>query len=114
MLRRSVVGNFFLLAQDSPALDADLDAVGAGLDGELLILDIRDLAYDTAAGGDDVADLEAVAHFLIGLVSLALRTDQNEIEYDDDKNEGKKRKQGRGGVRGFSGGGRGSHQKDVL
>ena len=75
----SILGNSLLRA-DRPAVEANLHAVGAGLNGDDIILDIAYASNDAADGGHNIADLQRVAHLRFRLISLTLRTDEHEVE----------------------------------
>ena len=59
--------------------ELDADAVSAGLQDELVLLDIDNNTGDTADGGDIIAGLDGRAHLLCFLLALVLGTDQHEV-----------------------------------
>ena len=71
---------------------------------------LRSVAHHAADGADAVANLEVVEHRLGFLVLLALRTDQQEVEHDEDQDHRHKLHgivdDGRAGAHGLGRGGR--------
>nr|DAE67399.1 MAG TPA: hypothetical protein [Caudoviricetes sp.] len=84
------LGSRSFLAADRPAVDLELGAVARGLDDQRVVLDADNAADKAADGRDLVANRNGVAHLALLLVALALRTDQYEIENDDQYDQRKK------------------------
>ena len=59
----------------------------AGLDDDVVALDVDDLTDDAADGRDLIAHAQAFAHLSHGLLLLVLRPDQQEIEDTDHDSE---------------------------
>ena len=93
-----------------PAGDHHLGLLVADLDGQHVVLDADDGRVNAADGADAVANLEVVEHRLGFLVLLALRTDQQEVEHDEDQDHRHKLHgivdDGRAGAHGLGRGGR--------
>lgn len=72
-----------LLTADRPAVNLELRAVARRLDDQNVVLDADYAADKTTDGGNLITDLDGVTHIALLFVALALRTDQEKVEYDD-------------------------------
>ena len=77
------LGRRSLLTADRPAVNLELRTVARRLDDQNVVLDADNAADKTTDGGDLITDRDGVTHIALLLVALALRTDQEKVEYDN-------------------------------
>lgn len=78
-----------VIRHDRPLGQLHADAVHAGLDDDVVALDVDDLTDDAADGRDLVAFLQRIAKVLFFLLFLLLGADDHEVEHRDHNDKDK-------------------------